>query len=357
MSGGLPVVNLPAPSVGQQFTLDFTGYPAVDPSNKEPAHLRIFNESGCSFTVQFQESNRSDFVTAGGWPTFDLKYQDTKAVCTITSVLPNAPISFVQAVYYAPGERVPDTPQLGNSPIGISGAVATSSVQTLSNEGNPAGTLVIDMGDATIANLIKIFNDGHATWSVDQSGTAHAVFTINSAGNALQLGKSGDTVEQLGNELVDGTLTVDGLTTATGGVQLGSGAGNFVSSGSTGNSKMLDGTNGNDVFINPSATGAGHVIGFVTNATQRGGVNDQGIFATSNASQGYTFPNGNFLPNLSFFTGTGSGTYTHGFGSGPFWVAPIVDVSGSATQGYDSVTSTQVHVTLGASLGFKAGCF
>ena len=86
-----------------------------------------------------------------------------------------------------------------------------------------------------------------------------------------------------------------------------------------------------------------------------------GVAIAQANTQGFTWFNNNFLPEISFFTGTGSGTYNHTFnGSGesitPFWFAPIVSQAGSATQGYDSATSSQVHITLGAALSFKCFC-
>lgn len=55
----------------------------------------------------------------------------------------------------------------------------------------------------------------------------------------------------------------------------------------------------------------------------------------------------------STFTGTGTGTYTHGLGVIPDVIVIQVNILGSATTGYDSLTATSVHVSLGASVGFK----
>jgi hypothetical protein len=60
------------------------------------------------------------------------------------------------------------------------------------------------------------------------------------------------------------------------------------------------------------------------------------------------------LSRFTFFTGTGSGTYSHSQGVTPQWVCAVTNVAGSATQGFDSGTSTQVHITLGAANAFTA---
>lgn len=418
MSQLVPYVDLSLYAVGQNGQLQLSSTlakvpvnPAINPIDN-PMHIRIYNDSGSTLQIHDDNGTISDYVPAGAWPTYTLDPNSFTIYFSVVSILPNPPIQLLMATIYGPGETVPDTPQLGNSPVGIGGTVKTSGVQTLSNEGAISTTLVIDMGDVNFADLVQMFAGGQMVWAVDQSGVKHAVIKVNAAGNPIQLGQAGDTVEILGELTIDqllnaslGASIVGGATTDTldvtstsvfqgeatfnsdvktntirdnvsgldqvdlaaagatfnnlskhsGGIQLGSGGtGDFIECGETGNNKILDATSGTDMYFNPPASGTGHAVHFATNATERGGFNDDGCF--SKGSHGFIFPTGQYLPNISFFTGTGSGTYNHGYGSAPYWVCPIVQVSGSATQGYNSVTSTQVHVTLGASLSFKAFC-
>ncbi len=217
MSTNLPSIDLTGAIVGTKKTLDFTAFVkqlGLSPGITEPAHIRIYNESGCGLNAQFQQSGRTEFVPAGAWPEYDIEYNDSFIIFTVTYTLPNPPVSTINAVYYAPTEKVPDMPQLGNSPIGIGGTVNVSSVQTLSNEGQAANILVIDMGDIAFNQLVTMYNDGHMLWSVDASGTKHQVLKINATANYLQLGQSGDTVEVLGNLSVDATSNFQGVNAA-----------------------------------------------------------------------------------------------------------------------------------------------
>lgn len=142
-----------------------------------------------------------------------------------------------------------------------------SAIQTLSNEGNSSTSLVIDIGDLTFAQLIEIFAGGQATWKVDQSGTAHVAFTVNAAGNALQLGQASDTVEVIGALQVDVALTLPNgqnlkaINLSSGGVLepiLGFGASGdaFVWSGVAGRSVVLNDQGGTNMMIINTGAGA-----------------------------------------------------------------------------------------------------
>src|SRR5258706_3670897 len=91
-------------------------------NQKEKAHVRLFNESGVQLRIQFN-GGRSDRIPAGAWPVYELEDSDTGLLYIVEAVLPNSPISLLSITLYAPGEKVPDTPILGNSPIGLSGGV------------------------------------------------------------------------------------------------------------------------------------------------------------------------------------------------------------------------------------------
>ena len=229
MSAPLPFVDLTGAIIGTQKSLDFSPFVKVNPANpmEDHAHLALFNESGCGLQLAMRSSGNGQYLPAGGWTTFEIQQNDSSLAITVTYTLPNPPVSQLNVVYFAPGETLPGSYTLGNSPIGIGGTVNTSNVQTLSNEGGAANTLVIDMGDAAFNQLYTLYNDGHSLWAVDQAGTKHQVVKVQTSGNPLQLGQSGDTVEQLGNEKVDGNLTVVGTSSLDNANLTTDGAGNL----------------------------------------------------------------------------------------------------------------------------------
>lgn len=56
----------------------------------------------------------------------------------------------------------------------------------------------------------------------------------------------------------------------------------------------------------------------------------------------------------SRFTGTGTGTFNHGLGTTPNVVLPMEHAAASQTMGWDSETSTQVHITAGGGAAWVA---
>lgn len=418
MSYNLPTVDMSVFSVGQgsQIKLNTVrGKVAFDPAHaSDPAHLRIFNESGSTIQITSDDGSIQDYIPAGAWPTYEVDQTISYITFTVIAVMQNPPIQLLLPVFYVPGEKVPETPTLGNSPI--SGVAQTSSIQTLSNEGSAANLLVIDMGDTAFNQLVALFNDGHALWAVDQSGVKHQVIKINIAGNPLQLGQAGDIVEILGGEKVDqtfesvgnatfdGTATVTGVTTATGGVNTGT-----IRDNTTGAAQITLVTAGmtipNKVTLSasPAADSAGPINfttgGGANNAITRGGLEVLAYNATNGDTEvkgtatggrvllstsdgftlqvqagaaggvqintanthGYEWFNGGFIPEISVFTGAATGTYNHNFnGAGesltPFDIIPMCSISGSQTMGFDTVNATQCHITSGAGLAFKAFC-
>jgi hypothetical protein len=229
MSIQLPTVDLTGAIVGQKFTVDFTAFVKFDPqgilrgglgtlntpnnsSGVSPnAHLEVFNESGCGLDATMKASGITFYIPAGKWGTANIAPNDSTCELKVRYILPNPPVSLLTPVYYSPGEEIPSGYTLGNSPIGIGGTVQTSSVQTLSNEGGTSG-LVIDIGDATFPQLLTIFQDGHALWSVDQSGTKHQAIKINASGTPLQLGQAADITEILGILQPDGNINAPAAT-------------------------------------------------------------------------------------------------------------------------------------------------
>ena len=224
MSTSLAPVNVANTVVGATFTIDFTPFVKVNTAQAfgrrqgpvEHAHLQLYNDSHVGFSWVANASGKGGYIPAGGWQTIQVDQNDSQVILTVTYVLSNPQVTLVMPTYFAPGEEVPAQPTLGNSPIGIGGNVATTNISSLSNEGAASNTLVIDMGDSGFSQLLTMYNDGHCLWQVDQSGVKHQAIKIQTSGNPLQLGVSGDTSEVLGNLVVDGTLTSTGDATFNG---------------------------------------------------------------------------------------------------------------------------------------------
>lgn len=203
MSIQLTPVDLTSAVTGTSGNVKF---PIPGISGQNPS-VRIYNESGCELQVTFSNGS-SDFIPAGAWPVFEIDPTVTGYSFVVSGVIPNAPISTLNTIYYYPGDPIPSNMVLGNSPIGITGSVSTAS-NSLSNEGNAVGTEVIDIGTAANNKLIDIFND-HFIWKVEQTGVAHQVMKGQTSGNPLQLGQSSDVLEVLSKLTLDDILTVAG---------------------------------------------------------------------------------------------------------------------------------------------------
>jgi hypothetical protein len=193
--------------------------------------------------------------------------------------------------------------------------------------------------------------------------------------NPLLLGAASKITEILGNLTVDGngvvtgTLSTGTLTLNNGGVVAG-GDWNFGVHGITASGLIVATTlqtntltdqSGNSVLaITPGTTtrlqtNTGGTIALQINgATQFSVTGNQFILASGNNIK---LNNGNTIGGISSFTGAAIGTFNHTYGSAPFFVLPVCNVVGSETVGYDTVTSTQVHITIGAALAFKVMCF
>lgn len=240
MSFALPDVDLTAAAVGQKGTIllqnmgiSAGGVSANPAFLANPPTLYFHNDSGCGLGMTLKNTGQSFNLPAGAWVPIPIGPGESEVDYVVKYVLPNPPVSTLMITYYGPGEPIPQTSTLGNSPVGIGGSVQTSSVQTLSNEGNAAGGLVVDIGDVTISQLWKIFTD-HFSIAVDQAGVTHTVLKGNTTGNPLQLGQVGDITEVLGK------LTADQLLTAALGIAI-SASGLSVIGGTTSDSLTVTG--------------------------------------------------------------------------------------------------------------------
>lgn len=206
-------INTSTFTVGKTGNIDLASL-GMSYSQDKPATIIILNESGVGFQFDFDKGG-SFFLAAGGWVAHPIPYMASNLKYTAIYVMSNPPVNSLLATVYAPGEQIPTTQTLGNSPVSGS---TVAGISTLSNETNSAGTEVIDIGvtGAPTQKLIDIFND-HFVWSVLQSGVIHQVLSGNTSGNPLQLGQVNDSTEILGSLIVDALASVNGTKTTTNG--------------------------------------------------------------------------------------------------------------------------------------------
>lgn len=266
-----------------------------------------------------------------------------------TNVSP-PPTGIILITLYSVDENLPS----GTWPISIPQSQVQSNVNnnTLINTSSPNGTNIITIADSA-GNTLTLSNDGLLSLSVNVSGTLHTIFQTQLSGTLLTLGNAGDLIHTLGSFSIDQQTTIDAL---GGHTSICGGSWQVNGSTSFGNpANLIIASDGSMTFQAASNTAIDTLtsaIQFRQNGTNIAQIDNTGISLLSGHIHFLTGE----LQRVSVFSGTGSGTYNHLCGAAPIWIGPIVSVSGSATQGFDSVTSTQAHVTLGAALAFKAFC-
>ncbi len=235
------------------------------------------------------------------------------------------------------------TEALGN--MKVDGTLESVGAATLDSTLAVTGTSTFT-GDATFngaGNGITVTNNGLISGTLTVTGDA----TFNGAGNSVTLAH---------NILVTGTASLENgaiTTDGSGDIVLGNAA-SYQGKDSGGTARgILYVSSGNVTALQAASTS----IEFRNNSgnaqitINTGGGSGALTFGSGN---GITWKTGDTLSGTHTFTGTTTGTYTHGAGGTPFIVIPMTDVSGSQSMGYDTVTSTQVHITSAGGLGFKA---
>jgi hypothetical protein len=263
------------------------------------------------------------------------------------------PMSAIFLTLYNANENVPGTFPVSlpyqTSLGGGNTNTNVTSTNSIVNDGNPAGTSIIESTVTGKASTTILTNDGLLNLMTLIAGTLTQLIKTQNAGNPLLLGAASTITEILGNETIDGNLIINGTVTIGGGASVS--AGDLAL-----NTHNI--TSGNNISVSSvTTTGLGNFAtlqsgGYLQNAGDIN-VNGHKLLTTSQIS----FTNGGTLSGISAFSGSGSGTYNHGFGSSPAFCVPVVDAAGSATMGYSAVTSTQVTITMGASLAFKCYCY
>jgi hypothetical protein len=227
------------------------------------------------------------------------------------------------------------------------------------------GTLLVDKASSLDNGTLTTDGSGNITkWTgtLQVSGTVPAL-SVGSSKTRVQAPTGGSVNIQIpaaSDVLVASStgVTVTGTSTLDSGAITTDGSGNITKWAGV---LQVDGSNpalsvgSNKTRVQAANTGSinlqvpgGSDVAVVTN----------GAFTVSQqltlSGVGITWKTNDTISGTHTFTGTTTGTYTHGAGGTPFIVIPMCDVVGSQTMGYDTITSTQVHITSGGGLGFKA---
>lgn len=385
---------------GQVMPQATTPWQATAGEIRPLAHLRLWNESGCGLKIQ-TNTGRQDVVPAGAWPVYELIPGETNLTYTVSYVLPGAPVAQLFAILYQPGEAVPPTPVLGNSPIGIGGTVQTSTVNQLINDNNPPATEIIEATPSDqSASSWKLFNDASGYVQVLSANVLRIILKVvrgdaSTTKASIQLGDSGDTTittlygtvgagSNVPASVVTGTLPASQLGAGYPSADLGAGTvpSGVVVPGGQVSGAVAEATNAD--FLAPP----GQVPGMGTQSDQDatppdGNVSDiielvpqqrastltttlltlktaagtkvngpilrtnSPTFAVQGQFQDYTSQNN--YPLFAAFTGTGAGTYTHHLTAGktPMTVQLIANEANSTqTMGVDSLGATSVHCNM-----------
>lgn len=386
MSTPLTAINLTTAVVGTVGTVAWTRDDVQAGGSvglgRGVAHIRLYNESGCGLLLRFASGGVGERIPAGAWPTLEIPAGCLSLSYTVEYVLTGAPVSLLLPIVYQPGETVPETPVLGNSPIGIGGTVNTSSVNEVINDGNAAPTHVLEATPSGAGSSQAIINnDGSATLggghvTIDNTGK---IAGANIDASEIQTGTfpAGATVPAA--NIAAGSLGV-GVAAAATALQAGAlPAGVTIPSsqvtGSIPVTQQIDATHAASLTVPQIETAtAGAGIG-IDNATAgvvdiyptcpAGVAETLRLYAQSPAgtlvegphlildTKAYHLPgqlmdaHGNDYPVATTFLGTGSGTVSHflGGGTAPRFVGiTTTEVNSTETVGADSIGTTTVHV-------------
>jgi hypothetical protein len=195
MSVNLPPQDLSSVVVGSTGTIELKAVNRAGtiPHRKYPTVV-FLNESGVGLSVNFQGSNRQMVLPAGVWSKPIPVYNNDNSIdWTALYILPNSPVAILYTIFYDASEVPLEIAALGNSPIGISGNVATSNIQSLTNDGNPAPTQIIEStpsGQGT--SSFNLNNDGSGLWQILSANTLKQI--VNAVRGNTGTGKAAITI-------------------------------------------------------------------------------------------------------------------------------------------------------------------
>lgn len=234
----------------------------------EGSKLLLYNESPFNLDIDFLNGSQSILHAweARYW-TLD---GDTKQVeWSIDTALnvSGPPISLVMGELYDASEKLEGTYPLAlirQTNVGNQGGIATTSSTGITNDGNNAGTSIIE---ATVSgqtqSSVSLTNDALLKLLVVIAGALVQVLKTNNADPVLQLGAASHITELLGTLQLDNPL------------QFGSASAQKFLDTLGGGSIFLDASSNTDLTLNAPNQGGGHQINFqvggVTYATLTSG--------------------------------------------------------------------------------------
>lgn len=343
------------------------------------AKVLLYNLSLVNLKLDFEDGNTA-LLHAGEANYWTLENFTPEISWDQFSILNAAQpaISEVSIVVYDAGEQLDGTYPMSlihqinvGNPSGVNTNTVSSTANSITNDGSAVGaTLIESTATGQTSSSIKLTNDGLLALNVIIAGALVQAIKTQNSGSLLQLGAAGKIVEIINNLLVDGALTVNGAISTDGGTITTDGSGDLTIN----NGKIASAAGTNiQFFINGSSqgfiTGGG---GLNTNTYLNAGsnlrVNGTNVIGLSGTTTllesgggpvkisgvSLEFQDNSLLNQVHGFSGTGTGTFNHSCTSTPNNIQLTTNATGSTqTMGYDTVTSTQVHVTTGSSFAWR----
>lgn len=224
----LAPVDLTGVGVGQGGSVPLASLGLTsDPSlyNKPPT-LYFHNDSACALQISFKIGTMSFNLPAGGWMPVQITPGESTILYTCTALMSGPAISKLFINYFGPGEPVPAI-TLGNSPVGGTTSVAGGIATAVQNDGNAAGTSVVEATqNGSPQSTVIINNDGTVTIGQYVGGIWTAILQIlPGATPHVILGGIGESIT------IEDNIFLDGLTTfGSGGATTIDGSGRYNSS-------------------------------------------------------------------------------------------------------------------------------
>ncbi len=299
----------------------------------------------CSALLVMNESQnflQLDFGGAGSrmivQPWFNLVIRLPNPVQTVNWTVAaslqsgGSPVSVVYVIGFEPSESVSDTltgPLFRQSNVGNAAAV-TSATASIQNDGNAAGTVIVEATPSGAAgSQAKLTNDGAflcggGLFSIANTGVVTAIpnGAVPAAGVA-----TGYPAADLAAGTLPAGVAVPVANVASGypAADLGAGA---LPSGVTLSLSQL--TNGTGNPVNGS------------------------LSSGSIQTRWKSFGGAILVSGRDIIAGTGSGTFSHAAGVTPY-IANLIchTVNSTQTMGYDSETSSSIHVNTGGGLAWR----
>lgn len=307
---------------GSQVQTQISAYPdtrSIVIYNESPYFLRVsLTGSG---TYGLAAYTADCFQVFSGF-TGGIVFYPTQYIAINSGTTVPASVIFIQA--YGQNEPLTKLIQANNAtgyPMNLSrlqnignGAQVSGQASSIVNDKNAANTSIIEATpvDAT-ASTWQADNEGNLTIHGNNAGVLVPLLKlIAGASPSVQVATNGVTTFLFGPANISQTLSVQGSSSLDNGAITSDGIGNVVATSLKCGSPKITTT-------------------------------------------GYTGITGDQLARLGSSAGTGTGTFNHNLGAIPDFVAITTHaVNGSQTVGYDSETSTQIHVTTGAGLAWFA---